>query len=286
VAVTIARGLRTVGTSPLLVVSSFLSTLVLWLVFVAYGIASSAQAMALVTSIAPVHSLLADIGAVVTVGSGSAGTTLVFLAGLLVVRSAILSFTVAAILERLEGTNPPGAGGTGSIRKQVPVILRRAARSFPSMLGIEAGFYILAMATAFIAVGFGLGQLAVIAGLIGGIYFFVFAPIAAMAEGAGPRTAARLSITAAKLPGPRHMMATAAYIAFALIVSLFAPTSRVFSATPTITDWLFVLFVAFLHVGALATFTYRWRIVRDRVVPKDAGRPRRARDRSEPAPLR
>jgi hypothetical protein len=60
----------------------------------------------------------------------------------------------------------------------------------------------------------------------------------------------------------------------------------VFSATPTITDWLYVLFVAFLHVGALATFTYRWLIVRDRVVPKESGRPGRARERAAPAPLR
>jgi hypothetical protein len=279
-----------VGTSPLLVVSSSLSALVLWLVFVAYGIASSAQALVLITSIAPVHSLLADIGAVVTVGAASAGSTLVFLAGILLVRSAVLSFWVAAILDRLQGPDgpggSPGAGDEGSSRPYASRVLRQAARSFPSMLGIEAGFYILAMATALIAVGFGIGQLAVIAGLIGGLYLFVFAPIAAVAEGVGPRSAARLSIKAARLPGPRHMMATAAYIAFALVVSLFAPTSRVFSATPTIVDWLFVLFVTFLHVAALATFSSRWLVVRDRVVPTESRGRGSTRDRAAPASLR
>ena len=114
------------------------------------------------------------------------------------------------------------------------------------------------------------------------LYFFVFAPMAAIGERVGPWTAAVLSIRAARLPGPRHLAATAAFVALALVVSLFAPTSRVFEASPSITTWLFVLFVTFINMATLATFAYRWLVVRDAAVEaasqaaKEGRRPRPA----------
>jgi hypothetical protein len=281
-----ARALRVVGSSPLLIVSSFMAALALWLIFTSYGAAPAPSAMVLMTALPPVHSLLIDIGAVLTGGSAPAGTTMVFLAGLLVFRAGLISLWVAASLERLQPRDPGSGDPVGGFRAELPRVLRRAARSFTTMLGIEAGFYVLSMATALLAVGFAIGQLAVIGGLIGGLLFLVFAPVIAVAEGAGPATAFRLSIRAARLPGPRHMMATVAYIAMTLIVSLFAPTSRVAQATPEITTWLFVLFVTFLHVTALAMFVFRWLAVRDRVLRPASDQPSGKRDRVAPAGLR
>ena len=82
------------------------------------------------------------------------------------------------------------------------------------------------------------------------------------------------------------MMATTLYVALALVVSLFAPPSRVAAATPSFGIWLSVLFVTFLNMAALATFTYRWLLIRERVLamasePRSASQQRRA-----PAPLR
>jgi hypothetical protein len=106
----------------------------------------------------------------------------------------------------------------------------------------------------------------VIAALVGGVYFYVFTPVVIALEGVGLRDAARLSFRAARFPGPRHMVATFSYLVVALFVSVFVPPSRVAAATPDLNTWLFVLFMSFVHVSALATFTYRWLLIRERVL--------------------
>jgi hypothetical protein len=285
----VAKGLRAVGSSPLLVVSAFLATLILWLVFTAYGAAPAPSAMVLLTALPPAHSLL-DIEAVLTGGSSGPGSTVVFLAGLLVLRAALISLWVAGSLERLAWADPlhrvtSGANGRSGT-EELSIVLRRATRPFGAVLGVEAGFYVISMAIALAALQSAALQIAVIAALVGGLLFFVFAPIVAVAEEVGLGPAVRISIKAARLPGPRHMLATVAYIGMTLSVSLFAPTSRVAAATPAITTWLFVLFVTFLHVTALATFVYRWLVVRDRVLGGPAVQADGQRERPAPAALR
>jgi hypothetical protein len=284
----VARGLRAVGSSAVLVVSAFLATVALWLIFTAYGAAPAPSAMVLLTALPPAHSLL-DIEAVLTGGSSAPGATLVFLAGLLVFRAALISLWVAGSLERLTQADPlnrapseANGDGTG----ELSTVLRRAMRSFAAVLGVEAGFYVISMAIALAALQSAALQIAVIGALVGGLLFFVFAPIVAVAEEVGLGPAVRISIKAARLPGPRHMLATVAYIGMTLTVSLLAPTSRVAAATPTITVWLFVLFVTFLHVTALATFVYRWLVVRDRVIHGPVDQAGGKRERPAPAAFR
>jgi hypothetical protein len=287
-AVSVARALQAVGSSSVLVVSSFLATLALWLIFTTYGASPAPSAMVLMTALPPAHSLL-DIEAVITGGSSAAGATLLFLAGLLLLRAGLMSLWVAGSLERLEGPGGPDRpiGPVADVGDgELSIVLRRAGRSFGALLGVEAGFYVLSMTIALIAQVSSLGQIAVIAALVGGLLFFIFVPIVAVAEGVALGPAVRLSIQAARLPGPRHMLATVAYVAMTLAVSLFAPTSRVAEATPSITTWMFVLFVTFLHVTALATFAYRWLVVRDRVIQGPADQPGGKRERPAPAALR
>ena len=47
---------------------------------------------------------------------------------------------------------------------------------------------------------------------------------------------------------------------------LYVAKPGVAAATPDVAVWLFVLFMSFVHVSALATFTYRWLLIRDRVL--------------------
>jgi hypothetical protein len=273
----------------MLVVSAFLATLVLWLIFTGYGAAPAPSAMVLLTALPPAHSLL-DIEAVLTRATGAPGPTVLFLAALLILRAGLISLWVAGSLQRLKGSGPldrPAAGGSGHQgRGELSLVLRRAMPAFGAVLGVEAGLYVLSMTIALAAIGSSVLQIAVIGALVGGLLFFIFAPIVAVAEGVGLGPAVRISIKAARLPGPRHMLATVAYIAMTLTVSLFAPTSRVAAATPTITVWLFVLFVTFLHLTALATFVYRWLVVRDRVIGGPADRADGQQQRPAPAALR
>jgi len=282
VAVTVARGLRTAGESPVLVISSFLAALVLWLIFTAYGahLARFPGLMAMLEALPPVHSLFLDISALVGGSSGSGIVALAFLAGLLAIRAALLGFWVSFIRSRLAG--PPEGEGDRAVRWTESVLgaLRQSARIFGAMVGMEAGFFALSMATAFVAVAFALGQFAVIAALVGGVYFFVYTPVIIAVEGVGVREGARLSFRAARFPGPRHMVTAFSYLVVALFISVFVPPSRVAAATPDLVTWLFVLFMSFVHVSALATFTYRWLLIRDRVLSAareaPAGRPVRA----------
>lgn len=277
-AVTFARGLGTVGESPVLVISSFLAALVLWLIFTAYGahLARFPGLMAMLEALPPVHSLFLDISALVGGSTSSGIFALLFLVGVLGIRAALVGFWVSFIRSRLPGSPEEEPNRAEGWTRAVSRSLGRSARVFGAMIGMEAGFFALSMATAFIAVAFALGQFAVIAALVGGVYFFVYTPAIIAVEGAGVRDAARLSFRAARFPGPRHMVATFSYLVLALFISVFIPPSRVAAATPDLVTWLFVLFMSFVHVSALATFTYRWLLIRDRVLAADAERvPRR-----------
>ena len=284
VAVSMARGLGTVGESPLLVISSFLASLALWLIFTAYGahLARFPGLMAMLVALPPVHSLFLDISALVGGSTSSGIVALAFLAGLLAFRAALLGFWVSFIRRRLagapehEGDRPVGWSGAAL------AALRESGRIFGAMVGMEAGFFALSMATAFVAVAFALGQFAVIAALVGGVYFFVFTPVIIAVEGVGVREGARLSFRAARFPGPRHMVSALSYLVFALFISVFIPPSRVAAATPDLVTWLFVLFMSFVHVSALATFTYRWLLIRDRVLAAAREGPARRPVRASP----
>jgi hypothetical protein len=288
-AITVAQGLRIVGGSPVLLISSFLAVLGLWLAFTAVGVVLAAAPgfMGMLLSLPPAHNLVLDIG-VLFAGGGSnpiSGTILV--AGLLVVRAALTGFWIALILERLQtdpAEDPDAATGAGTgWRGQVGRAIRRMVQCFGSLVGVEAGFFTLAIGIVLLASG--LGQLALIA-VIGGLYYLVFAPIAAVAEGVGLRAAFLLSFRAARLPGPRHLAATTSYVALTLVSSVFAPASRVAAATPSLAVWLFVLFATFLHMTALATFTSRWQFVRDRTFEALSGASGGKAERSAPAALR
>jgi hypothetical protein len=289
--VTVARGLRVVGGSPLLVISSFLAVLALWSAFAAFGVVLAATPgfMGMLVSLPPMHTLFLDIQVLLAGGASSPIKGIALAVGLIVVRAALMGFWISLILQRLDrdgdrgdpaGPDQPGRGWTGEAR----AALRRMAGSFGPLVGVEAGFFALAIVTLFLAVGL-LGQFAAIGGLLAGLYFFVFAPIAVITERTGLRGGYLLAVKAARLPGPKHLVATASYVALSLMVSVFAPPSPVAAATPSVATWLFVLFVSFLHMIALATFTYRWLVVREHALAAD-GQRNGARPQRAPAPLR
>jgi hypothetical protein len=286
--VTVVRGSRVVGGSPVILISMFLALLGLWLAFSAVGLplAATPGYMGMLLSLPPVHNLVLDLQVLFTTSASGAlaGTALV--AGLLVVRAALTGFWTALVLERLtpgDGAEPGGkeAGWTAEVGKA----FRKMVRCFGPLIGVEAGFFTVSIAVFILAAGL-LGQLGVLVGLIAGVYFLVFAPVVAVAEGVGLRSAFVLSFRAARLPGPRHMVATTAYMAVTLLSSLFAPVSRVAASTPSIAVWFFVMIVTFVHMTALATFAFRWLKVRDRTFESSAGAPGGNGERPAPARLR
>lgn len=256
----IARGLAAAGGSPALLSAVFVGVLTLWFLYSSYAgiLAPSAAAMVLLVSLPPVHSLL-DIQLLASGHVVSPTATIAFGAGLLVIRALLVTIWASLALDRLR----PQGDSFG--RPTLGVALRR----FGSILVVEAGFLGLAVGSLVIASGFlgaSLGALGVIGALIGGLYFFVYTPIAVVAEGLGARAAARASIRAARIPGPRHMLIVFGYLAVTLFMSVSTPGSRVGQATPSFQVWALVLFVSFLHVAVLAAFVYRWLAIREPVL--------------------
>jgi hypothetical protein len=257
VAATFANGMSVVGRSPLLLVITFLAVLGLWLGFTGYGVIQSAapQAMVLLISLPPLHTLL-DLTFLSGGRTVSAAQVVAASAGLVVVRAILASLLISLILR---GFNP---GSDEDVRAS----LRRATRSFIPMVGIELGFLIAATTAITLVSGF-LGNLGVIIVLVAGLYFFSYAPVIAVGEQEGTVRAAQLSIRAARVPGPQHVMFTTGYLALTLFVSVVTPGSRVAAATPSLAVWGFALLVGFLHVSVLGAFTYRWLLIREHALP-------------------
>ncbi len=270
IGVSLAKGMHAVARSPALLATSFLAALVLWGAFSVYGVflAASPAAMVQMESLPPVHSFL-DIQFLAAGRSASAVALGGLAVGLLVVRAGLLSLWTSLILASLGE-----ASGMGAPRREV---VRRASRSFFPMLGVEAGFFLISVVALFLVAGFlgpAFGQLGIIAALLGGMYFFVFAPVVLVAEGLGVRGAARLAIKAARLPGQRHVFLTFGYLTLAIFLSLSTPGSRLAYATPSLTVWIFVLFVSFIHLSVLAAYVYRWLAVRHLLVADETYAPK------------
>lgn len=259
--VSLARGLAAVGGSPMTMTLTFLAGLAIWLLYSSYGsiLGPSPAAMVLFESLPPMHSFL-DITLLARGRVVTAPVAIGYGAGLLLARGVLLGLGLSLIIERLEG----GA----SIRRAIT----RARRTFSAILVVEAGFLSLEVASFLVASGF-LGPLGIIAALIGGLYFFIFAPVAVVADGLGVREAAKASARAARISGPRHTMLIVGYFSVTLLLFTSTPGSRVAEATPSFMVWAFALFIGFLHMGVLAAFTYRWLAVRSFVLsPPDAAR--------------
>ncbi|HEX2088468.1 MAG TPA: hypothetical protein VHI54_00845 [Actinomycetota bacterium] len=265
--VSLARGMRAVGTSPGLLVTTFLGALALWLGYSGYGVdlAASPSGMILLESLPPFQSFL-DVQLLAAGRPASAGSIIGLGLAVMAARALLVTVWITLILRSLGAAEPRG--------EEAELLARPTVRSYGVMLGIQAVLLVFMFAALTVApafLGVQLGQLGVIIALLAGIYLFVFAPVIAITEGVGLREAFRLSIRAARIPGPRHMVLTFSYVAFSLFILATAPVSPVFDATPSIVVWLYALFVAFLHVSVLAAITFRWLFVREHVLQQASG---------------
>jgi hypothetical protein len=261
--VTLARGLRTVGTSWPTLATVFAAALVTWIVFAAIGEESNPRFMVSELAVPPVNIFLTDISTMFGLG-GSAVATLGVMVGLAVLRAA----TFGAILLMIDR------------RARTPdASFSETARRFPNLFVTLVAVYIVEVTVAVvvqqIAVGL-IGPQFFLLGVIATLYFLAMIPVVAVAEDANAQEALRRGFRAARLPGTRHLALVMAYAILMLTLLLLMPGAVLAPATPTFTTWLLVLLASFVHASVLAALHYRWMIVRDEV---PAG-PRRAPVRS------
>lgn len=246
----VARGFRVVGSSPPILATAFLSLLVTWGVFVAMGSEVGPRTLSLLVSTPPVH-VFTD--APVALAPRSTGVfSVLAVAGLAALRGLMFGLLILLIARTLR------EGGAS---------MRAALGELPRVSVVVGVLYLvqfgLAVAALQLLVGF-LGQLAVLT-IAAALYFLVFAPIVAGAEGEGPRQALRRGLRAARLPGTRHLSMVMAYFLLLFYSGAIAPFGLLTPATPSIAVWAYGLTMTFVHVSVLASFVYRWIEVRDEV---------------------
>jgi hypothetical protein len=259
----LGRGLLTVASSPVLVVVAVVLVPVAWFVLLAIGFEGSPSRLVDVLALPPISTYF-DLGTGASiVGIGPA--FLVFTGVALLIRSLFYALVSGMIVEALEDGRVSTYG------------LLRGVGAIPTVVVVEVLSFSLIMAgnLVFPILGPGIGFLAFVAALVGGLFFLGFAPTAAIRQGRGVTESLRRSGRAAMLPGSRHLLFCTLYFFVALpVVVGFAPGGADITANPTLATWVFALAVNVLHLGFMAALSYRW-IVAEASVPEEPVRRRR-----------
>jgi hypothetical protein len=245
----LARALRTVGSSPLVLAVAFLSLLLTWVLFAILGVEGDPRFLALLMAISPAHLFFTD-GSVALLG-GSPVAALGSLAGLAALRA--VTFTLLILL--IDGTLRSEISGRG-IAGRLP----RAAGGFATLYLGEV-VLVVVLSAVLPAV---LGQFSVVV-VPAAIYFLALAPVVATVEGVSIREGLIRGLRAARLPGTGHLGLALGYFLFLYLAAAISPFGPVAPATPTVLTWAFALLMTFLHVSVLGTLVLRWVAVRDQV---------------------
>jgi hypothetical protein len=258
--VTLARGLRTVGTSWPTLATVFVAALVTWIAFAAIGEESNPRLMVSELAVPPVNVFLRDTNTMFAFG-GSAAGILGIMVGLAVLRAA----TFGAILLMIDR------------RARTPdATLGETAKRFPQLFVTLVAVYIVEVTVAVVilqVVDSFIGPQFFLLGVIAALYFLAMVPVVAVAEDATAQESLRRGFRAARLPGTRHLALVMAYAILMLTLILLMPGAVLAPATPTFTTWLLVLLASFVHSSVLAGLHYRWMVVRDEVPARAPARP-------------
>jgi hypothetical protein len=256
--VTLARGLRVVGSSPAILATAFLGLLATWATFVVLGAEASPRFLAVAMAISPAN-LFTDVP--VAFSAREPELVLASVAGLAILRAATFSLLISLIDQGLEGTPDLRT----AVRR-----LPRAGLTLMAVYLVEVGVVVVLLQ---LVAGF-LGQLSLLV-VAAAIYFLAFVPVVAVLEGDGVQAAFRRGARASRLPGTRHLTLVLLYFLFLFYAASISPFGPLAPATPTVLTWAFGLAMTFLHTGVLGGLVYRWLAVRDQVpVAQTAARAR------------
>lgn len=265
----LGRGLLAVVTQPILLVVALVLPFLVWLALLAIGFEGSAGRLVDVLALPPIATYF-DLGTGASVvGVGPA--FLVFTAVSVLVRGVVYALLAGMVVEALEDGRVSRYGLLRGIAA-IPVVLVVQVISFSLIIAGNLFFPIL---------GPGIGFLAFVAALVGGLFFLGFAPTAAVRQGRGVLETIRRSGRAAQLPGTRQLLFCALYffVALPLVVGL-VPGGTQLGANPSLAAWVFILAVSVVHLAFMAALAYRWIAV-EPLVPEEPVRRRVAR--TEPA---
>lgn len=263
----IGRGLLAVVSSPILLAIAVIVPLLVWLGLYALGFEGRPALLVDVLALPPIATYF-DLGTGESLlGLGPA--FLIFTAVAIVIRGVLYGLLAGMIVESLEDGRVSAWGLLRGVAA-IPTVIVVQVLSFTLILGSNIVFPVL---------GPGIGLLAAVGSLVGGLFFLGFAPTAAIRQRRGVVETIRRSGRAAMLPGSRHLLFCGLYFFVALpVVVGLAPGGGDITANPTFSGWLFILASSVLHLAFMAGLAYRW-IVAEPSVPEEPVQRRRASQR-------
>lgn len=263
---TLARGFAAVSVPPVLLALPLLIVLCMWLALLALGVELFRPQMAYALGIPPLGSAF-DLSATRDI-YGLSAVGIFGILGFTVVRAIVWAVLVGMVDEAMEYRSVSMVGVLRGVRAFWAVlfydyvsvgILLFGNVILPSLLGPTSILFVQAV-------------------LVGGLFFFTFAPIAAVRLRLSARESISRSVRAARLPGwPRHLlMAVLYFFLFWYAAGLIVPNPGDLTATPSLAMWIYVLVATYVHMGFLGGFAYRWIQV-ENLVPEQAPRSRSRR---------
>jgi hypothetical protein len=246
------RGFVTAGSSPLLLGLGFAFVFVFWLGLIAIGFEGPAAVLTNALAVPPIGTGLDLQIASTIVGTQAGGLGVAAILPFILVRSVAFAALAGLVVEALESGRTTWVGIVRGLRRTHVVlatnILYLAILTVSQLLGplLGPGFAILLF----------------IAAPIAGIYLLVFPPFVAIREGLSMPDSLRRGWRGARLPGRGNLAMAAFYVIPATAILVVSVSGRwsfaLLGVNPTWTAWLYILFVNFLHMAALAAFAFRW----------------------------
>ena len=251
----LGRGFITVGSSALVLLSSFVLLLALWLALVMLGLEGPPARLVNLLALPPISTYFDALNGVTIYGFGPMG--FIAATAFLLVRSVVLALVTALIVQIYEGEGTLAEALARGVRV-VPVAI---AVNLLTLAMMVSGSIILPI------LGPGLGFLASVLTLVAALFLFVFAPVVALREPGRPlyevvRRGARVAL----MPGSRHLLMCMGYIFLTLpILVALAPGGVLLGVNPTLPTWVYALVCTYVHLSFLAAFAFRLMSVEDEI---------------------
>jgi hypothetical protein len=265
----LGRGLFAIASQPVLLAAALALIVVTWFVLVGLGFEGRPAPLAQLLAFPPISTLF-DSG----IGQSMFGLgpgLLIYLVVAFVIRSVVVAVLTGVVVESVEDGRVSLYGVLRGLRA-IPTIF---AIQVLSLSAVILGNNLLPI------LGPGIGLLAMVAALVGVLFFLGFAPAAAVHDRRAATESIRRAGRAARLPGGNQLVFCALYFILALVVTFVSPGANEITANPTLSTWVFVMFVNVLHLAFMAAFAYRWIVVEPDVPEQPLPRRRPAR---APAP--
>jgi hypothetical protein len=254
------RGFLAVGSSLPILLTIIAVVFLYRMVLVAIGIPPRGSTGSLILAIPPLGAFV-DAQFSQQVFGPALGTpfSLVFL----LVRTLVIAILTGMILERLEHGTVSLAG------------VRRGLRALPALGGIS----VIGMGAVFVGslvAGFsGLGGIGLFGVMGAAMHFLAYGPAIAAIRPMRLQATASAAVRAARVPGSQNLVIALGYTLISLLLMpLFVPGGALIAANPGFVTWVGILLANVVHVGFLATYSYRY-LVAEPDLPE--GPPRRTR---------